>query len=274
MYTDMKAVLFAIVLSFLLTNLFGQIEKPKYKVVTKNIVVCHRGAWKKNALPENSIASLKHAIEMKCAGSEFDVLMTLDDSLIINHDASYNKMPVDKTNYADLIAIKLSNGEKLPTLREYICAGIEKNRNTILVCEVKSQRLDKERTKVFAAKIVKLVHDLKVDRKIVYISFDYEILKKIVEIDPKASTQYLSGNKTPEQLKADGINGADYQLSVFKQNPEWIENAKKNKITLNAWTVDEAADMDWLLANGFELITTNEPELLFERIKNNSLNNN
>jgi len=31
--------------------------------------------------------------------------------------------------------------------------------------------------------------------------------------------------------------------------------------------VNDAATMDWLLANGFDFITTNEPELLFERAK-------
>lgn len=72
---------------------------------------------------------------------------------------------------------------------------------------------------------------------------------------------------SPEQLKADGISGADYYFSVFKTHPEWIESAKKNNITLNVWTVDETVDMDWLLANGFDFITTDEPELLFERIQ-------
>ena len=56
-----------------------------------NIVVAHRGAWKKNNFPENSIASLKHAIELKCTGSEFDVWMTADDSLVINHDSDIIK---------------------------------------------------------------------------------------------------------------------------------------------------------------------------------------
>ncbi len=100
-----------------------------------------------------------------------------------------------------------------------------------------------------------------------YISFSYDILKKIKELNPNASTQYLYGNKTPEQLKADGISGADYLLNIFKTHPEWIESAKQNNITLNAWTVNDADDMDWFLANDFDYITTNEPELLFERIK-------
>jgi glycerophosphoryl diester phosphodiesterase len=101
----------------------------------------------------------------------------------------------------------------------------------------------------------------------VYISFDYDILKKIVELKPSAQTQYLTGDKAPDQVKADGMTGIDYHFSVFKLHPEWIESAKKNNIALNAWTVNTAEDMDWLISSGFNFITTNEPEILFERIK-------
>ena len=233
----------------------------------KNIVVAHRGAWKKNNFPENSIASLKHAIELKCTGSEFDVRMTADDSLVINHDPNYNKLQIEKTNYADLVAFKLSNGEKLPTLKEYILAGIENNISTRLICEIKPSEISKERGKELAAEVVRLVKDLKAQHMVVYISFDYNILKKIVEIDPKIITQYLDGNKTPEELKADGITGADYHFSVFKKHPEWIASARKNNISLNAWTVNDDAEMKWLLVNNFDFITTNEPELLFETIE-------
>jgi glycerophosphoryl diester phosphodiesterase len=232
-----------------------------------NVVVAHRGAWKKNNFPQNSIASLKHAIELKCTGSEFDVRMTADDELIINHDPEYNKLPIEKTNYNDLLAYKLSNGEKLPTMQEYIKAGINNNPSTRLVCEIKPSEISKERGKAIAEKVVRLVGKLKANQLVVYISFDYDILKKVKEVDPNAITQYLEGDKSPEQLKLDGISGADYHYSVFVEHPEWIEMAKKNNITLNAWTVNDAAIMDWLLANNFDFITTNEPEILLERMK-------
>jgi len=233
----------------------------------KNSVVAHRGAWKQNNFPENSIASLKHAIKLNCTGSEFDVRMTADDSLIVNHDPHYNGLLIEKTNYSDLIKFKLSNGEKLPTLREYIKAGIENNQSTSLVCEIKPSLISKERGQIIATKVVRLTEKLKAQHMVAYISFDYDMLKKIMELSPNTTTQYLEGNKSPDQLKADGITGADYHFSAFKNHPEWIESAKKNNITLNAWTVNEAADMDWLIANRFDFITTNEPELLFERIK-------
>ncbi len=46
--------------------------------------------------------------------------MTADDSLIINHDPKYNDLPIETTRFADLRAFPLANGEKLPTLRNYL----------------------------------------------------------------------------------------------------------------------------------------------------------
>ncbi len=226
-----------------------------------NPVVAHRGAFKKNKLPENSIAALKEAIRLKCTGSEFDVRMTADDSLIVNHDPHYNNLDIEKTRFHQLAAHKLSNGETLPTLRQYLLAGLEGNKHTRLVLEIKPSA-SKERGKLIAEKVVALVKALQADAMTLYISFDYDILKKVLEVSPGAVTQYLNGDRSPEQLKADGISGADYHYSVFKKRPEWIEQAKKNGIVLNAWTVNEEKDMQWLLSNGFEYITTNEPELL------------
>jgi len=239
----------------------------------ENKVIAHRGAWKKEHLPENSIAALKQAILLKCAGSEFDVRMTADDSLVINHDPEFNKLPVEKAKYADLLAFSLTNGEKLPTLREYILAGMDKNSATRLVCEIKPSEISKERSKLIAQKVVNLIQLLKAEQYVTYISFDYDILKKILSINPKAITQYLNGNISPVQLKTDGIAGADYHFSVYQKHSDWIETAKKQNIVLNAWTVNEVKDMEWLLANEVDYITTNEPELLLERLKLSPVSN-
>lgn len=232
-----------------------------------NVVVAHRGAWKKNDLPENSIAALREAIKLGCTGSEFDVWMTADDTLVINHDPHFNKLPIEQTNYADLLAFKLSNGEKLPTLREYIVAGMRDNKATRLVCEIKPSTVSKERGKDIAERAVKLIQALGAQEKVVYITFDYVMIEHIHSLVPEVPAQYLNGDKSPAELRAAGIQGADYHFSVFKKHPEWVEQAKANGIVLNAWTVNAAADMDRLLAQGFEYITTDEPELLFERIQ-------
>jgi len=232
-----------------------------------NPVVAHRGAWKAKQLPENSIASLREAIALHCTGSEFDIHRTSDDSLVINHDPHFFKLPIEKTDYATLAKNRLSNGETLPTLREYLLAGLQNNTSTRLILEIKPSSISKERGRETAARVVKLVEELHAQSMSAYISFDYDILKKILELDPKAHTQYLEANQPPEQVKADGIAGIDYHYSAFKTHPEWIESARKNKIVLNAWTVNDTATMDWLLQQRFDLITTNEPELLMKRVK-------
>jgi len=233
-----------------------------------NPVVAHRGAFKKNNLPENSIASLKQAIALGCTGSEFDVWMTADDSLVIHHDPDYNKLDIEKTSFNQLRETPLANGEKLPSLREYLLAGMENNTKTRLVLEIKPSRITAQRGRAVADKVLQLVRELKAEPMIVYISFDYGILDQLRKNDPKAILQYLNGDHSPEQLKAETIQGADYHYSVFRSKPQWIDEAKKNKIQLNAWTVNDTTDMKWLLNSKFDFITTNEPEKLLELTKN------
>ena len=127
----------------------------------------------------------------------------------------YNKLLIEKTNYADLIQLKLSNGENLPTLREYIIEGKKNNKNTLLVCEIKPSEISKERGKTTALKTVETIKKLNADKITCYISFDYEILKQIREVDQKTVLQYLEGNKSPKEVKADKISGVDYHYSVF-----------------------------------------------------------
>lgn len=237
-------------------------------VIAKNPVIAHRGAWKAENLPQNSIASLKHAIALGCAGSEFDVRMTADHVLVVNHDPDYMGLLIENHTYSDLSIHKLPNGELLPTLKDYLVAGMENNPNTGLVCEIKPSKTE-GRNVLMAENVMTLVDELKAESYMsYYISFSYEILEKLIEINPKAQTQFLDGSMSPEALKEAGISGLDYAANVFRKNPEWIKSAKEHHLKLNVWTVNKEKDMDWYLNNGFDYITTDEPELLFERIKN------
>lgn len=229
----------------------------------KNNVIAHRGAWKKNNFPQNSIASLREAVRIGCFGSEFDVHLTSDDSLVICHDDEYQGMTIEKTPYATLQTKKLSNGEKLPTLHEYLTEGMRQNK-THLILEIKKSVIDKAHTLQLTQKCVAKVHELNAQKWIVYISFDYDATKEVRKLDKNARIQYLNGDVAPAQLKADNINGLDYYITVFKEKPQWIAASKALHLDLNAWTVNKKEDLQYFIANGFDYITTNEPELLFE----------
>ena len=239
--------------------------KPSSMTFSKNKVIAHRGAWKQNHLPENSIASLKEAIRLGCEGSETDIHMTADSFLVINHDNEWGGITIQKNTLADARANKLSNGELLPLLKDFLSV-IKQQQHTKLILEIKPSVKGKEWADATVQKVVELVHEMKVQPWIVYISFDYDMLKQVLKLDASANTQYLNGDKDPAQLKNDGIKGADYHYSVFQKHPEWIQSAKENGIDLNAWTVNDKKTMNWLLQNDFDFITTNEPELLFKVI--------
>ncbi len=262
-----KLLLFPVVLFLWVSNACMHTKKTTASQASfaKNVVVAHRGAWKKNKLPENSIASLKEAIRLGCAGSEFDVYLTADDSLVINHDADYAGRSIEKNTYSELAKTTLSNGEMLPTLHHYLQTGMQQNK-TMLVLEIKPSAISRERGQYVAQKVVEMVKHLKAEPWIMYISFDYHILTRVLELEPGAKTAYLSGDKTPAQLVADKIWGADYHYDIFKKNSNWIAEAQQIKLNLNAWTVNKEADMQWFISNNFDYITTNEPELLFDLI--------
>ncbi len=231
----------------------------------ENKVIAHRGAWKNTPAPQNSVASLKAAIALGCAGSETDVHMTEDSALIINHDPVWAGLPVQKSPLSDLQKTKLSNGETLPLLEDFL-KTIQQQHSTKLILEIKPSEKGREWANATVKKVLEKVHEMHAQAWMVYISFDYEILKEILKREPSAIVQYLNGDKTPEQLKQDVIKGADYHYSVFQKHADWIKSAKENNIALNAWTVNEEKDMNWFLQNDFDFITTNEPELLFEKI--------
>ena len=89
-------------------------------------IIAHRGFW--NADPKtakNSIASLENAQKIKVYGSEFDVQMTKDGVLVVNHDEHINNVEIAETTYSELKSQKLSNGETIPTLESYLSTGIK-----------------------------------------------------------------------------------------------------------------------------------------------------
>ncbi len=230
-----------------------------------NGVIAHRGAWKNQSLPQNSIASLQNSIKIGAAGSEFDVQMTTDGVLVVNHDPVYEGMEIEKTTYSDLKKILLKNGEVLPTLENYIKTGMTQEK-TGLILELKNSVISKERSLLLTKEVVEKVRRMNAQKWIIYISFNYDILKEIIQLDRSAKTMYLGSDKTLAQIKSDGISGIDYHLNAYKKDDQLISNAHETGLLTNVWTVNDSLMMDYFLARNIDFITTDEPELLLKKI--------
>ncbi|AKQ47485.1 hypothetical protein TH63_04430 [Rufibacter radiotolerans] len=232
----------------------------------KNKVIAHRGAFQNTGVAENSLASLQHAIRLGCTGSEFDVHMSLDSIPFVYHDPKINGIDISLTPAAELAQLKLPNGETLPTLDAYLQAGLAQN-NTRLILEIKPRAKNLAHNRALAHKVVEAVRKNKAQGWVDYISFGYEILLKVQELEPSARVANLNGEKTPAQLAKDRMYGLDYNLALIKKNPQWVKEAHDLNLTVNVWTVNNPAMMEWLLDLNADFITTNEPEMLLEKVK-------
>jgi glycerophosphoryl diester phosphodiesterase len=232
----------------------------------RNKVIAHRGAWKNTGAPENSIEAFDHAVKLGCEGSEFDVHMSADSLPVVNHDPLIQGVSIAKSNANQLLQIKLSNGETLPTLEEYVKRGMSQNK-TKLILELKPAEVGKEHSIALARKAVALVESLHAQAWVDYISFDYDVCKEVMKLAPYAKVAYLKGDKSPDELAADKLFGLDYNFSVLQKNPGWIKEAKSKNLTVNVWTVNDRPLLEDLLKQNVDFITTNEPELLLSMVK-------
>ena len=224
-------------------------------------IIAHRGAWKNTKVPQNSIASLKAAIDQKAWGSEFDVHLTKDDILVVNHDHDFQGLHIEELTYKELLAKKHPNGENIATVEEYIKAGLNQ-KSTKLIYELKTSRISKERTLKAVALALDIVKKLKAEKITEYIAFDWDACLEFRKLDKKAKVHYLNGDKTPAEVKAAGLTGVDYHFNVFKKNPTWIKELKALKLKVNVWTVNSSEDQDFFINEKVDFITTDEPELL------------
>jgi glycerophosphoryl diester phosphodiesterase len=222
-------------------------------------IIAHRGAWKEYALPENSIASLQKAIELKCYGSEFDVRRTKDGVLVVNHDPVYYGDTIELQNYADLNKNKLSNGENLPTLESYFSTGTRDNLPTLLICEIKEAVTGAAISQKTTMETLALAEKLGISEKIIYISFGFEIVKTIKRLQPNAIVLYLENNKTINEIINEKINGINFHFSNFISDTQITAAAKQNNLLIGSWTVNQVEDLNKLIAQGVEFITTNMP---------------
>ena len=240
-----------------------------------NQVIAHRGAWKNTGHPQNTTASFRAAAEMGCHGSECDVHLTLDDSLVVYHDLSHKGMLIEKTLYADLMKEPLKDYSQIPTLREYMAVA-KKYQKTKLVLDIKTPK-DKSRAVRIALASAKLTKEMQMEAQVEYLVGYLPADVALREVT-SAPVAYLGlwqkelPEMHPDTIAQRKIRYLDYQDVHYKNRPEWVERFKREGIHLNVWTVNDEADMDLFLDKGFNYITTDYPEMLLQKIAKRKAN--
>lgn len=230
-------------------------------IATQPHVIAHRGYWKTDGSAQNSIRSLAKADSIKCFASEFDVWITADGTVVVNHDPSINDVVIETSTAADVLAQKLANGENVPTLESYLQEAV-KHPDMRLVCELKPHTSNYRET-LAIKEILRLMKEYSLEERVDYITFSKNGFKKLIKQVPESTpVYYLDGDYVPEQIKFMNGAGIDYSIGAMHNHPEWIKQCHDLGLKVNVWTVDKPQDMQWCIDNGVDFITTNEPELL------------
>ncbi len=217
--------------------------------------VAHRGYHKD--VPANSIASLKKAQELGVYGSEFDVWITLDGDVFVNHDETYGNVNIQNSKTSQVSKLKLPNGESLPTLRAYLEQG-KKVPSVKLILEIKSHNSPEKNKKVTKA-CIDMVKELDMVDQVEWIAFSYDNCKQVSKELSGAVVQFLSSSstKTMQSLRDDGISAIDYSSGHLAKNLKWIDEAHALGMFVNVWTVPKSEFSTWI-SRGVDVITTDD----------------
>lgn len=268
--TDMKKLFFTAVAALATLTLSAQTQ-----------VIAHRGFHAQEGSARNTISSLLNAQKLGVYGSECDISMSADDSLMVVHGSRHpdrripapHRVHVAKDVYKDIRAISCEGGNIVPTLREYL-VQTKKYPGTKLVIEIKNHKEDTpERQKFFTKKIVEMVAEFGLENQVDYIAFSKVVCDELVKLAPKNEIAYLNGELTPAECKQRGYTGIDYSIKVLRAHPEWVKQAHDLGMKVNVWTVNKTEDIQYFIDLGVDFITTDNPLETIELINKSQKGN-
>lgn len=232
------------------------------KFQKKNVkTVAHRGA--SGLELENTCAAFVAAGNRSYFGIETDVHVTADGKFIVIHDddtlrVSGRELSVEGSGFDRLRQLSLvcKDGStrtdlRLPSLEEYlsICRRYEK----VAVLELKNP-MEKSVIEGILEEC-KRFYDLE---NMIFISFDFQNLVYLRQLNPAVQAQYLLGEAiTREQIRLLADHGLDLDIRYRHLTRELVEELHSLGIAVNCWTVDDPQAGEMLASWGVDMITTN-----------------
>jgi glycerophosphoryl diester phosphodiesterase len=223
-------------------------------------ITAHRGGAA--YAPENTVAALKSAIEMKADYAEIDVQQTKDGVLVLLHDSSlkrttgYNKF-IWEVNYSEVATLdagskfgKEFTGERIPTLDEVlkVCKG-----KINLNIEIKNNGHNQN----ISANVLSLIEDNNSESYCVITSMDYSLLSNIKELNTDIRTGYIL-----KMAYGDFENKTDADFLSIKHTyatKKVIAAAHNSGKEIYVWTVNSRSDIERMKLLDVDNIITDRP---------------
>jgi len=230
----------------------------------------HRGA--SHDAPQNTLAAFRLALEMGADGVELDVQASKDGEAVVIHDFKVDATTDGRGAVKDKTLAELKEldagswfdarfaGQRIPTLEEVI---VEVGHQLLLNIELKVTGFGDEGLVI---EVVRLIEDHNLVHRVIVSSFHPLALRWVNRLNPRICTGLLYYFDLPAHLlralllfltDPNALHPAKYLVTQ-----KYMDWAKERGYRVNAWTVDEPAEMERLIALGVDGIITNRPDVL------------
>jgi glycerophosphoryl diester phosphodiesterase len=224
-------------------------------------VIAHRGAAGK--APENTLASVRQAVEDGADWIEIDVQETADGEVVVIHDSDFMKLAgkdlkVWDAKLAEIDRIDVGSWfdpsfatERVPTLGDVLAAARGKAK---VVIELKYYGYDQD----LERRVVQIVEDAGMASAVAVMSLKYKGIQKIRALRPDWTIGLLSAKGVGDLTKLD----ADFlAVNQGMATPGFVRRAQAAGKQVFVWTIDDPVSMSRMISIGVDGIITDEPEL-------------
>lgn len=148
----------------------------------------HRGAA--GLAVENTITSIKAALETGVWGIELDLRLTADNHFVLSHDANirngkHGKLRIEKSTLEDVQKITLPENNSVPTAREAIRHILRANNSTMIYLDIKGKN--------WVGQLIKFIekYPLAERNRFIVASFNLKDLRQVQKVYPRLKYLYL-----------------------------------------------------------------------------------
>ncbi len=219
-------------------------------LTTRPLIIAHRGFSGRH--PENTLASVRAALQLGVDFVEIDVQETADGELIVFHDYGLRRLCGVRGRVRDrsLAEIRRLN-PRVPTLRQVLQVCRSKAR---VLLEIK--RADPRRV---AAEI----SESRMEPVVIVFSLSIRRMKEIAAVNPQIPRFGLVARRLPlatARLKRVGVVGVGLSRRLV-HSPRVVRRIHKRGWKLFVWTVNREAEMRKLAGWGVDGLITNHPDV-------------
>ena len=218
------------------------------------MIIGHRGAAALE--PENTLLSIKRAIDIGVDAVEIDVHLSKDRELVVIHDATVDRTtdgtgPVSSYTVQEIKRLDAGKGEAISTLQEVIDL-IDKR--VMLIIELKEKGAERS--------VVDLIIRNNLFDKAYVISFWHRLVKTAKEMDSRTKTGVLLVGSPVDACIATQASADALVMKYSFVDREFVKIAHKKGLRVFIWNIDDQDLLKPYVDMGVDAIGSNDPRVL------------